>query len=128
MPGLKERGSLFRHLALVAGVLLIIAIPDPTFITDFVGAMVVARALRPRLGRLFPGLGPCRCDYHHYGACQCQGFPYLQVWSGIPAPLRVRVEPRGRGNLSQTGLFHLSEPRARERWDRTVTFRGQPSF
>ena len=127
MPGLKERGSLFRHLALVVGVLLI-AIPDPTFITDFAGALLVARALHPRLGWLFPGLGPCRCDYHHYGTCQCQGFPYLQVWSGIPAPLRVRVEPRGRGNLSQTGLFHLSEPRAREKWDRTVTFRGQPNF
>ena len=121
---MEERRNLFRHLVLVVGVLLI-ALPEPT--STFAGAILVAWALRPRLARLYRKLGPCRCDYHHYEPCQCQGFPYLQVWSGIPAPMKVSVEPRGQASLARSGLFRLSGQRVR-RGDQVITYRGETTF
>jgi len=120
---LKEKGNRLRHLAVGVGVVLI-AFPEP--VTTFAGALLVAWALRPRLSRLFCKLGACRCDYHHYGPCQEQGFPYLQVWSGIPAPVRVSAAPVRRG--TGTGLWQLSGSRTREKWNRTITYRGEPHY
>ena len=87
---LNEKGGILRNLALVAGVLLI-AIPDPTFITDVAGAMLVARALRQTL-RSRGWAYACHCDYHHFGPCLLSGFPYLEVSGGLLPQRRIRVE------------------------------------
>ena len=101
---MREKGGFFLSLVYGLGILLII-FPDPTFITDFIGALLVARALHRTLGRRRGAHGACRCDYHRYGPCLFSGFPYLEVWGSLPPKRKIVVEHVAA--LSRPGIFPL---------------------
>ena len=98
------KGGPFLSLVYGLGVFFIL-FPEPTFITDFIGALMVAWAMHRTLKRRAGAYGACRCDYHRYGPCLFSGFPYLEVWGSLPPKRKIVVEPMAA--LSRPGIFPL---------------------